>query len=216
MVDQLEGLGIPVLALGTPGEQVGAGRIASTDETWQRGIWELATGARALLVLPATSAGTHWEIDRILHDSGLLRKASFLVPPEESLLGYPGSMGGYFDPGAAPGLTVATRPEWKVSEAEGTLRKGVLSALQAQGIRLSNVPPEGAVVTLRDGGRIGSIRPLLHYRERSTPYPGRLEEMKVVLTPLLTAADLKSHELSPRRPTHSVKKGTRRPKSKKR
>jgi hypothetical protein len=111
LADRLERLGAPLVALGRPGEQVGAGRVVSTGESWRRDVQQLADGARALLVLPATSVGTTWEIDYILGRPDLLRKSCFLIPPETSLLGEPGTMGGWFEPGAAPGPTIARRKD---------------------------------------------------------------------------------------------------------
>jgi hypothetical protein len=70
----------PLIGLGRPGEQVGAGRIASNDEDWQQLVKDLAVHARLLFLLPAMDNGTRWEMDLILAQPSLLRKAVFVVP----------------------------------------------------------------------------------------------------------------------------------------
>lgn len=70
-----------LVALGHPGESLGAGRIDTSDERWRDDITLLATAAKGILLIPSQHAGTVWEIDH-LQRQGLLSKTVFLMPPE--------------------------------------------------------------------------------------------------------------------------------------
>ena len=70
-----------LLALGRPGENIGAGRVVSPDEEWVKDIELLAARAKGILVIPSHHPGTVWEID-YLQRHGLLDKTVFLMPPE--------------------------------------------------------------------------------------------------------------------------------------
>jgi hypothetical protein len=79
----------PLVALGRPGEQIGAGRISCQDDKW-RGILELlANNAEHICVLPTDSPGTRWEMEHI-RGQGLLAKCFFLMPPENQAFGWKG------------------------------------------------------------------------------------------------------------------------------
>jgi hypothetical protein len=69
-----------LLALGQPGESIGAGRISSPDHSWKDSFVRLAERARAIVVIPAKNAGTLFEIEYI-KINGLLGKTMFLMPP---------------------------------------------------------------------------------------------------------------------------------------
>ncbi len=71
----------PLIALGAPGEQIGAGRLACSDERWRAEFLFLAARARALFVVPSSHQGTTWEIIQVLEREPLLRKTIFLIPP---------------------------------------------------------------------------------------------------------------------------------------
>ncbi len=71
----------PLVALGKPGEQFGAGRIHSDETTWREKLGLLAQGARFIFVLPSDSAGTKWEVEWV-QESGMLGKCLFVMPPE--------------------------------------------------------------------------------------------------------------------------------------
>jgi len=71
----------PLIGLGLPGEQVGAGRIQTTDESWQTEFLRLASGARLILLIPSLRKGTAWELNTILGDVTLLSKTIFIIPP---------------------------------------------------------------------------------------------------------------------------------------
>jgi hypothetical protein len=70
-----------LVALGHPGESLGAGRVSTSDELWKDDITLLATAAKGILLVPSSHAGTVWEIDH-LQKQGLLSKTVFLMPPE--------------------------------------------------------------------------------------------------------------------------------------
>jgi len=84
----------PLIGLGEPGDQViwGIGRIreagslapATASEQqlapWQISIEKLARAARVILVIPAISDGTKWELDYLVRN-GFLNKCVFIMPP---------------------------------------------------------------------------------------------------------------------------------------
>ncbi len=71
----------PLVALGLPGESVGAARIHVDDTTWKDDIQRLLTHASGLLVVPSAHEGTKWEIE-LLQKDDLLKKAVFIMPPK--------------------------------------------------------------------------------------------------------------------------------------
>jgi hypothetical protein len=71
----------PLVALGTSGEQVGAGRVEVPGDRWQDTFAVLARSAHAIFLLPSQRAGTRWEIDFLLRERGLLDRVVFIVPP---------------------------------------------------------------------------------------------------------------------------------------
>jgi hypothetical protein len=75
----LRARGIPLLALGRPGEAIGAGRVKTTDEDWQRIFESLAKAATGFMVVPSLTSGTWWEIDWLVHNK-LIRKTVFICP----------------------------------------------------------------------------------------------------------------------------------------
>lgn len=72
----------PLVALGRPGEQVGAGRILTTDENWRQVFSHLANKATLILLLPSPQPGTTWELRIVLNDFILLSKTLFIIPPQ--------------------------------------------------------------------------------------------------------------------------------------
>jgi len=73
----------PLVALGRPGELIGAGRVHCEDDQWQDNLVLLARSAQSIFILPTDSPGTMWEIDFIVRMK-LLRKCYFLMPPWNS------------------------------------------------------------------------------------------------------------------------------------
>ncbi|QGZ38100.1 hypothetical protein IP92_01615 [Pseudoduganella flava] len=80
----LERTGI-FLALGKPGEHRGAGRAELADEHWQAKVAGLLVRSSVLILLPARTPGTLWEIARIV-DDGHLDKTLFIMPPSDGSL----------------------------------------------------------------------------------------------------------------------------------
>ncbi len=70
----------PLLALGAPLEQVGAGRLMVGDDEWREAIRLLMQNARLIIMLPSSRAGTLEEIDMIL-SSGLITRTVMIDPP---------------------------------------------------------------------------------------------------------------------------------------
>ena len=71
----------PLIALGKPGEQIGAGRVQCDEKSWQEKLMLLARRAMFIFVLPSESAGTRWEIEWILKNQ-LTEKSILLMPYE--------------------------------------------------------------------------------------------------------------------------------------
>lgn len=71
---------LPLVALGEPGEHVGAGRVATSEDDWQDAVKSLAGAAHRILVVPSAQPGTLWELGWLL-DNAVLGKTVFLMPP---------------------------------------------------------------------------------------------------------------------------------------
>lgn len=76
--DNLNYLDIPLISIGLPDEQEGAGRI-TTDAKWYKRFERLANCARAIFVVPGIHDGIKAEI-RLLRSSGLLVNVVFFKP----------------------------------------------------------------------------------------------------------------------------------------
>jgi hypothetical protein len=74
----------PLIGLGAPAEQIGAGRIATNDKIWRDAFRFLASGARGIFMVPPTRPGTWLEIEHVLENPELLRKCIWIVPPDRS------------------------------------------------------------------------------------------------------------------------------------
>lgn len=107
----------PILALGRAGEEIGAGRVPESEESWRTTFDTLAEAALAILLLPSTHSGTHWEMQRIMAAPDLLHKSVFVVSPGATWLGAAG-LGSTFAPGASG-----------PHDAEPTVRDDALDAL---------------------------------------------------------------------------------------
>ena len=70
----------PVIALGHPGEHIGAGRIKTSDEHWQEEIMRLIDNATLIFIIPSHREGTLWEIKN-LSQGKYLSKTIFIMPP---------------------------------------------------------------------------------------------------------------------------------------
>jgi hypothetical protein len=156
-LSMLFGQDLPLLALGRPGEQIGAGRVQSTEDSWRTDLQLLAESADGILVIPSTHEGTKWEIANLMENRKLIRKCIFIVPPEVSMFGSPYAQGPAFKFGALP----------KVPDGTG-LRKDAIDALTQFGIDQRGLDrirenPWGTLVRLGLKGGIVAERPLLVY-----------------------------------------------------
>jgi len=70
----------PLIGLGKPGEAIGAGRVEVPESSWQLKVMKFAAAAEIILVIPASSEGTKWEIT-YLKQARLLTKCIFVMPP---------------------------------------------------------------------------------------------------------------------------------------
>lgn len=71
---------LPLVALGRPGEHVGAGRIAVSDEDWKGMFQRLIDSARWIVMIPSGEGETRWELQQLFAQD-LLRKTIFVMPP---------------------------------------------------------------------------------------------------------------------------------------
>ena len=71
----------PLIALGNPElERFGPGRAQTTDKHWRKVLRALAMEAQMLLVIPAQTQGTSWEIEWVVTNK-FLHKTCFVMPP---------------------------------------------------------------------------------------------------------------------------------------
>ncbi|MCU0285600.1 MAG: hypothetical protein MUF15_04290 [Acidobacteria bacterium] len=71
----------PLVALGEPGEHIGAGRLLSTEENWKQIIQIMARAFGRILVIPSDRPGTKWELQWLKNEQ-YLDKCYFLMPPQ--------------------------------------------------------------------------------------------------------------------------------------
>ncbi|MFL5330273.1 MAG: hypothetical protein ACJ8C4_15335 [Gemmataceae bacterium] len=71
----------PLIALGTPGEHFGAGRILTDDAHWAELVYLLANAAETIYLVPSSRKGVVWEVQWLVKD-GLIEKTIFLNPPK--------------------------------------------------------------------------------------------------------------------------------------
>ncbi len=72
----------PLVALGTPGEHIGAGRILTSDGSWREQIELLLRGAATIVMIPSFRSGTEWEIDWLIAHR-CIERTLFIMPPRE-------------------------------------------------------------------------------------------------------------------------------------
>lgn len=68
------------VALGRPGEALGAGRLPTAEAEWQDSVRLLINAATLCIVIPSAASGTQWEIRHIVQ-TGQLEKCCILMPP---------------------------------------------------------------------------------------------------------------------------------------
>jgi len=81
---------LPLIALGWPGEAIGAGRWETDDTTWQRDVHALAEKSTLILALPFYSDSMMWEV-KLLRDRGWLKKTLFVNPPTRTRYRFTGT-----------------------------------------------------------------------------------------------------------------------------
>lgn len=79
LANTLELSGIPLIALGRPGETVGAGRYNTNDDNWESVFHALASAASGILVVPSLNSGTLYEV-RWLVANNKISETVFLQP----------------------------------------------------------------------------------------------------------------------------------------
>lgn len=71
---------LPLIALGRPGEHIGAGRLAVPDEEWREVFQRLIRNAKWILMIPSDEGETRWEVEQLV-TQGYLSKTLFVMPP---------------------------------------------------------------------------------------------------------------------------------------
>lgn len=72
---------LPLIALGRPGEHIGAGRIAISDEKWKGAFQLLVQHASWIVLIPNDQGETRWEVEW-LAANGYFSKVVMLMPPK--------------------------------------------------------------------------------------------------------------------------------------
>jgi hypothetical protein len=78
----------PLVALGRPGEQFGAGRWKTEEGNWQELVSDLFGMAELIFVIPSPHEGTLWELQQLLAVDDWLAKTVFVVPSSGASFGY--------------------------------------------------------------------------------------------------------------------------------
>ncbi len=129
----------PLVALGRPGEHVGAGRALSTEEGWKADIAALGKKAAVIFMIPSARPGSLWELDWV-REAGYLRKLIFVAPPKKSR------------------WTVLprtrTRFDWEAAWP------GLTQAFVARNLRLPEYDAHGQAFTFGNDGHIMATTPL--------------------------------------------------------
>lgn len=74
----------PMIALGRPGERLGAGRLPSTDADWEALVLLLMKQAKIIFIVPGTSKGVIKEIE---HLKNYFEKTIYIMPPPKYYYG---------------------------------------------------------------------------------------------------------------------------------
>ena len=70
----------PLITVDEPGHQLGIGRLALADDEWKPTVLALCAKAAAIIIYPAASDGTLWELGQ-LREHGWLDKTFVFMPP---------------------------------------------------------------------------------------------------------------------------------------
>jgi hypothetical protein len=71
---------LPLIALGRPGEHIGAGRLPVADEDWREVFQHLIRSAKWVVMIPSDEGETRWEVEQLV-TQGYLNKTIFIMPP---------------------------------------------------------------------------------------------------------------------------------------
>ena len=74
-----------MVAIGRPGERLGAGRLPSTDKAWRKLARMLMRQAKFILIIPGLSEGVSWEINFI--SAWYTAKTIYIMPPAKFFKG---------------------------------------------------------------------------------------------------------------------------------
>jgi hypothetical protein len=121
----------PLIALGKPGEAIGAGRILTDDATWQGDIVTLMKRSTGILLVPSDRPGTVWEMET-LRQQGLFSKVIFIMPPLTK---------GTYD----------TAERWNAAR----------QAMAAHGLDAPEHQDRGMLFRVGPDGRVANVEPLL-------------------------------------------------------
>ncbi|TXS95851.1 ankyrin repeat domain-containing protein [Parahaliea maris] len=73
---------LPLVALGGPGEHIGAGRALTTESNWRNVVLGLMDASTAIFIVPSLRGGTMWEMLQI-REKHYLHKTIFILPPAQ-------------------------------------------------------------------------------------------------------------------------------------
>jgi hypothetical protein len=118
-----------LLALGQPGEMLGAGRLAVDDKEWKERFEALAVAAECIFVIPSHTTGCKWEIEW-LRGHAYLSRSVFIMPPKLDR------------------QKVDIEQRWRQAA----------SALVGSGINLPIYNPSGLLFTLNPAGSVAAVR----------------------------------------------------------
>ncbi|MGH8579832.1 MAG: hypothetical protein ACREVK_06840 [Gammaproteobacteria bacterium] len=145
----------PLIALGRPGEAIGAGRIVTEDANWMADILILMKRAKAIFLVPSSRPGTLWEIETLKRE-GLLNKVIFIMPPRtkgeldtkerwEAARQALASYGLEAPEHQERGLLFEVGPDGKVSNVEPMLLNSVRQVRKSMKRIMSDDPPKGGL-----------------------------------------------------------------------
>jgi len=121
----------PLIALGRPGESIGAGRVRTDTERWQADIVTLMHRSKGILLIPSDRPGTLWEMDT-LNRERLFSKVVFIMPPRTT---------GEYD----------TSARWEAAR----------KAMAVHGLEAPQHQERGMLFRLDSDGRLATAEPLL-------------------------------------------------------
>ncbi|HEX2208249.1 MAG TPA: hypothetical protein VHG93_11255 [Longimicrobium sp.] len=79
LISQRMRMRCPMIALGPPGDKLGAGRLATSEAEWKEITLFLMDRARFIFIVPGASEGVLWEIRHLARDH--YAKTRYIMPP---------------------------------------------------------------------------------------------------------------------------------------